>query len=158
MAQHRPYLERETLKGILISIALSLVFALLVLGIQPMIPIRGPRGLILDAAPQTFMVTLLGTLVPTITTRRDVREGKIGVVLSSKTWPLPRNPFLRALCFAAPITVIGAGAHALVLPRLGAEAWPFALALFWKGLYGAALAATVVPIAVRRAFADRYEA
>ncbi len=129
--------RRETGISIVINTILSIAFFLGVFGLARPAPLAalGP-----DFLPQSFMVALMGCLVPGVLVRRRLRG------------PL-RDVVVRALVIAAAALVVaGGGAWALCL-AFAPAALPPAAALAVKALFGAALAAVTTPIAVRAALA-----
>lgn len=150
---HRSYVQRETLKSGVIGLVLSAAFAFLILGGQPAVPLHGPKGLVMDALPQTFVVAFMTTLAPTLLTRRLVRSNAVAGLEPVGFW-LPQNAFLRSLLFALPITLVAWLGHSLLLPLITPASWAFPLVLAYKGIYGAALGIFLTPVVVRAALGD----
>lgn len=134
-----------------ISAVLSIVFLLLVFGLPVTIPVAGRGGLVMDAVPQSAVIALMSSLVPTLLTRRRVRTGAVAP-LPGTSW-LPRHALVRALVIAVTVAVLGVAAHALLLP-LGPAHWRFAAVLAYKPLYGALLGAAVARMATIAALKD----
>ena len=151
IAAQRSYVRRETAIGVAINAALSALFVFLVFGGRGRIPVG---DIVLDSLPQSFMIALMATLVPTAITRRRLRNGAIAPLAAERTL-LPANLLWRALLVAVAATLAGGLLHALLLPRFAPPLWPFGALLAYKMLYGAALALLVGPVALRRALADR---
>src|SRR5437868_14337989 len=109
--RQRLYVRRETLIGIAINAALSAFFVFLVFGGRNAIAVR---DIALDAVPQSFMIALMTTIVPTLLTRKRLREGGIEALAEANR--LPTNLLLRALLVAAASALIGGALHWLLLP------------------------------------------
>lgn len=148
---HRGYVATEMAVAAVISAVLSIVFLLLVFGLPVTIPVAGRGGLVMDSVPQTAVIALMSSLVPTWLTRRRVRGGAVAS-LPGTSW-LPRHALVRALAIAVTVAVLGAAAHALLLP-LGPAHWQFAAVLAYKPLYGALLGAAVARMATVAALKD----
>ncbi|MDO6414143.1 hypothetical protein Q4F19_07100 [Sphingomonas sp. BIUV-7] len=150
-AEHRHYLAAETSIGFAISAVLSLVFCFFIFGGQASIPVGGTGGLIVDAIPQSFMVALMSTFVPTLLTRRRVRSGAIPVRKARSR--LPTHAMLRALLVACCAAGIGVLLTAIAL-LAGPDEWPFVTVATVKTVYGALLGGSVAALATCAALAD----
>lgn len=151
MTDPRSYIRRETAIGVLISMALSAGFFLMLFGVADQVPIWGLRGYAVDFLPQTFMVGLMGALVPSLLTRKRIASSTITTIVASSRWPravLPRS----ALMALFSAFVMGSGATA-ILATLGAAMIPWALALAIKVAVGGLVAAIVTPAAIRATLA-----
>ena len=132
------YRLREAAISAAINAVLSAVFVWLMFGHQAWIPTRGPRSLLVDALPQSFMISLMATAMPTLITR--------------KRFGLPADP---ARCAAVSVVVAVTAAiicgalHWLFLPS---ATWSLRTVLAAKTIYGAALGATVTTVALRHPF------
>jgi hypothetical protein len=153
VSPHGRYIATEVAISALINGALSLLAAWLVFGGRQSIEAAGPQGFAMDFLPQTFMVTLMSTLVPTWLTRRRVRSGQIGKLPQAAS-RLPQNVALRALALAlASTALLGVGAMALAPVVLeGAVLLTGLLAL--KVAYGVVISVPVTGFALRAALAD----
>lgn len=130
---------RETMVSIAVNGVLSLLFFLLAFGLEDPITLK---ALATDFFPQSFMIALMGTLVPSLIVRR-----KLGGALK----PIVR----RSLLLAVAAAVLGGGgtfALCRIEPLHTLAPWT---ALAIKTAYGAALAAIVTPIAVGALFKTR---
>src|SRR5579859_6544248 len=74
---YRRYIAVETAVSIAINVAISAVFMELVFWRSGTIALWGPHGLAIDFLPQTFMISAMSVLVPTLLTRRRVRNGQL---------------------------------------------------------------------------------
>jgi hypothetical protein len=150
VSPHGRYIATEVAISALINGALSLLAAWLVFGGRQSIEAAGPHGFAMDFLPQTFMVTLMSTLVPTWLTRRRVRAGGIGK-LPQAVSRLPRNAALRALVLAlASTALLGVGAMWLApVVCKGAVLLPGLLGM--KVAYGVVISVPVTWFAITRA-------
>ena len=151
--EHRRYVKKETLIAVAINSALSALFALIVFGGNDAAPVV---DVAFDAFPQSFMIALMTTLVPTAITRRRLRLGAVPP-LAAGAVRLPRNLLLRALLVAAAAALVGGGLNWLLLPQLAPALLAFVPVLAYKILYGALLALLLAPVVLRTALADGRE-
>jgi hypothetical protein len=144
------YVRKETLIGIAINAALSALFGFLVFGGRDSFP---PRDIILDALPQSFMIALMTTIVPTWLTRRRLRAGSVEPASAGASL-LPRNLLARALVAGIVASALGLALNWLLVSQADTASWSFAALLGFKIGYGALLAALCGPLLLRRALAD----
>lgn len=146
----RRFILRETLVSIAINTVLSIGFFLLVFGRTNPVPLWGMGHWVFDAIPQSFMIALMGTLVPGMMAGKALRAGNLAVHGMPK--PFSRLA-IRALATALVAAAVGLLLAALVaqLSGLASLSWMAALAI--KAVYGAALAAIVTPLSLRAALA-----
>lgn len=153
-AKTAAYLRRETAISAGINCILTLVFFLLVFGMAPLVPVWGVGAYVFDFLPQGFMVAFMGTLVPSLLTRKAMRQGKlVGIEGPGRPW-LPSLLVMRAVLLGLIGAAIGTAAAAAVLGATGATLLPWALALAAKLVFAAALAGTVTPLALRATLAE----
>jgi hypothetical protein len=150
---HRRYLLIETSISVVINSALSLFFAWVVFGQREVIELGGSDGLAVDFLPQTFMVALMSTLVPSFLTRKRVRQSQLAG-LASAPLRLPRNLLLRALLVAVVAVVVLGLAALLLTPVLATDPMSRAAAFASKVLYGAIISVPITLLALRCALAD----
>jgi hypothetical protein len=146
--RHDRYVAKETAISVVINCIISALFVWLMFGDRSAAPLWGADGLAVDFVPQTFMIALMGTLVPSAITRRRIRIGALSTEGGHGT-RLPRNLFLRSIGFAIAATILIAPIAIGVLTVLGVASLPFASVLAVKILYGALVALAVTPLAVR---------
>lgn len=147
---HRRYVRAETAISAAINAALSVAFVVALFRGQALVAVG---GLVRDALPQSFMVALMGTAVPTVLTRRRVRAGAVAPLPRGGV-PLPANLAARALLVALVVAGVAVAAQALLLPSLLPPAVPFGAVLAGKALYGGLLGAGVTRVALRAALGD----
>lgn len=140
------FILRETMVSVAINTALSIGFFLLVFGRADRVPFWGTGNWVFDAIPQSFMIALMGTLVP------GLMAGRAWLSVSGPPGPFSRL-LLRALATALIAVAAGWALAALVARLSGLTSLDWAAALAIKAGYGAALAAIVTPIAIRAVLA-----
>ena len=150
-ASQRRYRRTEMVVAAAIDAVLSGVFVALLFGGQAEVPVAGWDGLIVDALPQTAMIALMSSLVPTVLTRRRTRRGSIAPLLTASHWPASTACRIGAIVLLT--TVLAGGLHAALLP-LGPSAWPLSAVFAGKILYGAMLGMAVAGFAVTAALGD----
>jgi hypothetical protein len=146
----RRYLRVEAAISVGINAAMSIAFVLLVFHDQARVAVG---ALVRDALPQSFMVALMSTAVPTLLTRRRLRAGAVAPLPRSGLG-LPANVAVRSLSIALLVVALAGVAHWLLLPRLLPAAVPFGSVLVGKAVYGGLLGAAVTLVAVRAALGD----
>jgi hypothetical protein len=145
------YLAVETAISIAINAAISIGFVWLVFHGHDHVPASGPGSLVRDAAPQTFMITLMSTLVPSLITRQRMRSGHLEAWHRSQpgaTHRPTRKIFLRALTLAIAAGVLGLILNAAILPLLFPGGLPYERVFFFKAAYGALVALVITPLVI----------
>ncbi len=142
------HLLRETAVSVVINAFLSAFFVWLIFGGRAQVPLWGSSGLARDFIPQTFVIALMATLVPSAITRKRLRNGQLGPGRTRAT-KLPRNLFVRALLFAIAVTAAAVPAVVAILGVGAIKSLPFASVLILKVGYGALLALIVTSLALR---------
>ncbi len=146
------YILRETIISVIINTALSCIFFFLQFHSLTSICWTGHGGLVRDSLPQTFAISLMSVLVPTlITRRRAIRETLPMPAIPRRI--TPSNVFLRAVGAAAMIAFCGFAATYVVCGH-ETSGISFRSALAFKCAYGAAIALIVTPLAVGMALHD----
>jgi hypothetical protein len=145
------YLAVETAISMAINGLLSAGFAWLIFHGHDYVPINGPGGLVRDAGPQTFMIALMGTLVPSLITRQRMRAGHLDAWLQRHSGARQRRGstiFLRALVMAIVGVALGLAINQTILPLLFPAALAYERVLLFKTVYGLLVALVVTPFAV----------
>lgn len=148
-AEHSRYIAKETAIGVVISVALSVLFFLAFFRGRSSLEWWGADRLALDFLPQTFMIALMGALVPGLLTRQRLRNGGLSASGSFESIPVS-GVVVRAVVIAAGTTALLGGA-AIALVTMGEWApikWEHALML--KMIYGGLVAAIATPLALSR--------
>jgi hypothetical protein len=136
---NRRYVAVETLISVVINTAVSISFAWLVFGGAASV---ASRAVILDAVPQSFMITLMSVIVPGLLTSRRIAAGRItSLAATAAPWPLA----VRALAAAVVAALAGLALHAVVLTWWFPNMIGFESLLAIKAAYGAVLAAIAMP-------------
>ncbi|WP_428409754.1 hypothetical protein [Hyphococcus sp.] len=143
------YIRRETLIAVVISVAITFVFFVIVFGASGPVEIWGQGKFVFDFAPQAFMIALMATLVPGAMTASKLRQGKLQSIEGRSK--LPKALPLRALLIAAAAAVASVTLFAGLFFVSGLAAMNWFVALAVKLSFGGALAAVVTPIGLRAA-------
>lgn len=131
--------RRETVISIAINMAISAIVFCLIFRIDQAAPIRGLRGFAFDFVPQSFMISLMGSLVP-------------GLLTAAKTKARTRREVvLRAFAVAVIAALAIGGPIAAILYGLGLSEIDPMIAVALKVAFGCLLALLVTPSAVRHA-------
>lgn len=152
-AEARNYIAKETMISIIMASLLSAGFCFLIfLGNDP-IAFWGAGGFAFDFLPQTFMIGLLGTIIPTLLTRKRTK-GRSLERLPRPTPRLPRPVIVRALAIAIAGTLLFVPLTVGGIHLAGIETFSFLSALAIKVTYGAVVALLLTPLIVRQALSD----
>jgi hypothetical protein len=146
---HEAYIRKETMVSMVINGVLSAVFFLLVFGMATSVPAWGVGNWVFDFLPQSFMITLMSTLVPGALTAKRLKAGEIQP--GSYNSRLPRSLVMRALLLAVLAAAIGTGLVAAIITLTGVNELALLPAFGVKVIYGIALGAIVTPIGLRAA-------
>ena len=146
---HEAYVRKETLVSMVINGVLSAVFFLLVFGLPDSVAVWGVANWVFDFLPQSFMITLMSTLVPGALTAKRLKAGVIQPAAFATR--LPRSLPLRAVLLAVLATATGTALVAGLAILTGINELGLIPALGFKVIYGIALGAVVTPIGLRAA-------
>jgi hypothetical protein len=133
-------LLREAAISAMINAAISAGFYLALFHGLAAVSVAGVGGFAFDFVPQSFMVALMGALVPGLLALRPIAAAGLVVPARSRV-------VVQAFGFAVLAALIGAGIAAS-LPAYATIG--FATGLLVKIAYGAALGAAVTALALRR--------
>ena len=152
-ASLRRHVAREAVVSALINGALSLGFTFLAFSGTGGIPVWGASGLVADSVPQGFMIGLMGSLVPSLLTRRAVLSGRLrgATAFAAPARHIVIAALMSALVAAALLTGLIAG----ILAMKGPHAISFGSALLLKAVFGAAFGALVTTITLSGLLRDR---
>jgi hypothetical protein len=148
---HRRYIAVETLISVIINTVISIGFVWFAFGGQSQVAVA---ALIPDAIPQSFMIALMSTIVPTLLTRRRRQAGTIAAMSRTRPKLFGSLP-VRALAAAFVAALAGLAIHFVVLVTLAPGGLTFDATLAFKAAYGAMLAAIVTPAMLLVALSDR---
>jgi hypothetical protein len=150
--QYRRYLATETAISVVINVALSAVFAWAMFAGRDAIAASGAKGFAVDFLPQTFMISLMSVVVPTLLTRKRLSAGRLsGVEVSPPPWPL----WMRAPLMAIAATLLLGGSAALLSLALTPNGLQFSALLPIKLVYGAVVAILMTPLGLVLAMRER---
>jgi hypothetical protein len=149
VAGHNRYMLIETSISVVFNIVISALFMFLVFGRTPVISLWGTHGLALDFVPQTFMITLMSVLVPSLIARRRMRSGRLARNARRSPSRLPRSVFLRAALIGCVLTALLGGCAVLIASALWHSTESFWHVLPFKLVYGALVAAVATPLGLR---------
>jgi hypothetical protein len=144
------YIIQETAIGTLFNAGLSFAFAYMFFREHERI---APQALISDSIPQTFAVVFFAVLVPTILTRKRIRDGRIDIPAPRRRL-VPGNALLRALGCAVVAAAVGFSGHWLALRGLDLESVSLPAVLTYKPIYGALVTWLVTPLALRATLSE----
>lgn len=153
MPSRTQYVLVETLISVVINTALSIGFVFLVFHGQTLIAITGPHGIVLDMAPQTFMVVLMSCLVPGLLTRARLSSGQLLWCRRTTPPPIVAHIWIRAIILAFLATCLVVAVSWAILPHLFPAGIDFRALTIYKALFGMFLAAIVTPWAVAKVLA-----
>jgi hypothetical protein len=137
------HLRTSTLISVVISMAISAAFFLLVFGQKPVITVFAPDNLAIDFIPQTLAAGFMAALMPALQTRAKMVAGSlVGAP------PLPIQIVIRAAWLAGASLLLAAAITALLWLG-GIETMPWGSALALKVGYGGLLGLIITPIALR---------
>jgi len=138
-------LARETGISVVINCTLIAAFYFLLFHGMEAVPIWGVGNYAFDFVPQTFMIALMGTMVP----------GLIATRASGPSGPSRPKIVRRALRFAFIAIILGSSVTSASLWLLDMKAVAFDHGLIAKLVYGGTLAAIVTPLFLRTQCAAR---
>jgi hypothetical protein len=150
----RRYIALETMISVVINVGFSALFFFLVFGRTEQIALWGPGGFAFDYLPQTFMITLMSVIVPTLLTRKRVAEGKVARRESAFGARMPKNVVLRALLLAALASAVLGAVAVLITGSLWSGQPAHSDLRLLKLAYGAVVAAIMTPIGLIAALSD----
>jgi hypothetical protein len=149
MSSRNQYVVNETLISMAINTALSIGFVFLVFHGRSVVPASGPHGVVLDMAPQTFMVVLMSCLVPALLTRKRHVAGAFDWHRSEETAAL-RGIVTRAFVLGVFATGLVVSLSWVALPHLLPAGIAFGALLVAKAVFGMLLAAAATPWAIAK--------
>lgn len=142
MIEFQQVIRREMITSAVISAIISAFFVFAIFGGVPLISLWGMSGDALDFLPQTFMLSLMSSLIPALLLRRKLVRKKLQTV-AGRTRQLSRYVVLRSLLLALFVTPVGSLMGIAVLYLLSGDSIAFYMLLINKIMYGAIIAALV---------------
>jgi hypothetical protein len=149
----RKYLAIETAASGLVNGILNLAAAYAIFHSRNRIPATGPGSLLRDSVGETFIVTLLSVLIPSLIARQRRRAG----TLPTSGARQPRatgNLYIRAIVTGLVFTCVCVACNALLLPLMFPNGVSFANVLLFKTLYGAVVGSMATLLAVRKVLSE----
>lgn len=143
-AGRRALLRTELRIAILVNAALSIGFFLLVFGWRD----AAARDLAIDFLPQTFGVTFLGTLIPSLITLRKIALGRI---VPAGPVPTRGRHVLRIIAWAVGAVIILGGSAAALFTAFAPPMVPPLVGVTTKAVYGGLVGALITPPILRAA-------
>lgn len=144
MTGYARYIAVECAISACINATLSIAFVLLLFHGQARV---AAGALITDALPQSLMIALMATLVPTLLTRRRLH---LGVLAGPAPTEVAGRIVVRAILAAILVAALSWLGQWLLLRDLVGTSAPFGAVLAGKAIYGALLGALVTWWALRR--------
>ena len=144
------YLAVETASSWLCNGMLNFASAFAIFHGRTRIPATGLRGLVGDTIGETFIVTALSVLIPSLIARKRRRTGTLPVSGDGHTAPAG-NLYVRAMVTALIFTCVCVPFNAFLLPRIFTDGVSFRNVLLFKTLYGAVIGSIATALAVRKA-------
>ena len=143
MNDPRGYVRKQTLISIVITMAISAGFFLLIFGRTNPIAVWAPHNFALDFLPQSGAAAFMAALMPALQTRAAIVKGTL-----PGTPPTVRSIVVRAIMLALlALGLAGVVIGVLKLSGIATFAWGTAFAI--KVAYGALLGLVITPPAVR---------
>jgi hypothetical protein len=149
------YIVTETVISSLINTLIGIAALLAVFGLRPAVSLWGAHGLAVNLIPAVFMMTLMDVIVPTLLTRRRIREGRLVVLRQPQSKWLPNRMALRALVLAVALTGVLLPCALVVLRWSGPAVWTIGSLFASQAVLGVLVAVIITPVALRASFNER---
>jgi hypothetical protein len=147
------YLAIETVSSGLVNGLLNLAAAYAIFHAHHFIPATGSGSLLQDSIGETFIVSTLSVLIPSLIARSRWRAGTLS--LSGENRPSREvNLYVRAIVAGLIFTAVLVPCTWLLLPRIFPNGVSFANVLLFKALYGAVVGSLATFLAVRKMLAE----
>ena len=141
------YLAVETAMSGLVNGILNCVAAYAIFHGRGRIPTTGPGGLLIDTIGETFIVTALSVLIPSLIARHRRRAGTLPTFGGARP---AGNLYLRAIVAGLIFTCVCVSCNAFLLPLIFPVGVSFGNVLLFKTLYGAVLGSIATALALHR--------
>jgi hypothetical protein len=143
------YLAIETALSGLVNGLLNFAAAYAIFHTHNRIPATGSGSLLHDSIGETFIVTTLSVLIPSLIARSRRQAGSLPVS-GDKRGGRESNLYVRAVVTGLIFTCVFVPCNALLLPRIFPYGVSFANVLLFKTLYGAVVGSLATFLAVRK--------
>jgi hypothetical protein len=144
------YLVVETFMSGLCNAVLNFVAALAIFHGHSMTPVTGPGSLLMDSIGETFFVTSLSVLVPSLIARHRRRAGTLPVA-NDRPQRAAGNLYVRAIVAGLLFICVCVPCSWLLLPLIFPNGVSFGNVLLFKTLYGTVLGSIATWLALRKA-------
>ena len=143
------YLAIETASSGLVNGLLNFAAAYAIFHAHNRIPAAGPGSLLRDSIGETFIVSTLSVLIPSLIARNRRRAGTLPLARDRRTSRVS-NLYVRAIVTGLIFTCVLVPCNWLLLPRMFPNGVSFASVLLFKTLYGAVVGSLATFLAVRK--------
>jgi hypothetical protein len=143
------YLAIETVSSGLVNGLLNFAAAYAIFHAHNRIPANGPASLLRDSIGETFIVSILSVLIPSLIARSRRRAGTLPV-FGDKRASRESNLYVRAIVTGLIFTCVLVPCNALFLPWVFPNGVSFANGLLFKTLFGAVVGSLATFLAVRK--------
>ncbi len=144
------YLAVETAMSGLVNGILNFAAAFAIFHGRSRVPTTGPGGLLRDSIGETFIVTALSVLIPSLIARQRRRAGTLPISGNSDPSPTS-NLYIRAIVIGLIFTAACTSCNALLLPLMFPNGVSYRNVLLFKTLYGAVLGSIATLLAIHKA-------
>jgi hypothetical protein len=144
------YLVVETVMSGLCNAILNFAAAFAIFHGHPLTPATGTGSLLMDSIGETFFVTSLSVLVPSLIARYRRRAGTLPVA-DDRPRTAAGNLYVRAIVAGLIFTCVCVPCCWLLLPLIFPNGVSFGNVLLFKTLYGAVLGSIATWLALRKA-------
>ena len=143
------YLAIETALSGLVNGLLNFAAAYAIFHAHNRIPATGSGSLLHDSIGETFIVTTLSVLIPSLIARSRRRAGTLPVP-GNRPAGRESNLYVRAIITGVIFTAVLVPCNWWLLPRIFPNGVSFANVLLFKTLYGAVVGSLATFLAVRK--------
>ncbi|WP_353063007.1 hypothetical protein RBB77_17175 [Tunturibacter psychrotolerans] len=114
------------------------------------VPATGSGSLLMDSIGETFLVTGLSVLVPSLIARHRRRAGILPTYVGRQT-TATGNPYVRAIVMGLLFTCLLVPCNAFIFPRIFPDGVSLSNVLLFKTVYGAVIGSIATLLALYRA-------
>jgi hypothetical protein len=147
------YLAVETAMSGLVNGILNFVAAFAIFHGRGRVATAGPGGLLRDTIGETFIVTALSVLIPSLIARQRRRAGTLPTSGDRRQGPAS-NLYVRAMVAGLIFTCVCVPCNALLLPLIFPNGVSFGNVLLFKTLYGVVVGSIATLLAVQKTLSE----
>src|SRR5271155_257549 len=147
------YLAVETATSGLVNGILNFVAAFAIFHGRGRVATTGPGGLLRDTIGETFIVTALSVLIPSLIARQRRRAGTLPTSGGRRASPAS-NLYVRAIVAGLIFTCVCVPCSALLLPLIFPNGVSFGNVLLFKTLYGVVVGSIATLLAVQKTLSE----